>query len=141
VEGPVLISAAVLSGFEFGPGRLNPYEQFRTMRPAAAIDYGVFVYEGHFEIPLAAALSHEQKAGDLLDQKNIPEALVQAHQALVLAPDSVRVNATLGRILDAAGQPAAARPHYEKALGLAKTIEPDFQEGWIRDLEKRLSHP
>jgi 4-amino-4-deoxy-L-arabinose transferase-like glycosyltransferase len=138
VDGPVLISAGVLSGFEFGPGPLNPYEQFRTMRPSAAIDYGVFVYEGHFEIPLAAALSHEQKASDLLEERKIPEALAEARRALAFAPDSVSVNATLARILDAAGQRAGARPYYEKALALAKTVEPEFQERWIALLAKRL---
>ena len=139
VDGPVLISAAVLSGFEFGPGSLNPYEQFRSLRPAAAIDYGVFVYEGHFEIPLAAALSHQQKAGDLREEKKIPEALAEARQALSLAPDSVGANATLAGVLDAAGRRAEARPYYMQALLLAKTIEPEFQEGWISRLQLRLS--
>ncbi len=138
VDGPLLISAGVLSGFEFGPGPLNPYEQFRTMRPVAAIDYGVFVYEGHFEIPLAAALSHAQKANDLLEQGKPPEALAEAHRALAFAPDSVSVNATVARVLDAAGQRARARPYYEKALGLAKTVEPEFQHEWISLLENRL---
>ena len=138
VDGPLLISAGVLSGFESGPGALNPYEEFRTMRPVAAIDYGVFVYEGHFEIPLAAALSHAQKASDLLEEKKIPEALAEARQALAFAPDSVSVNATMARVLDAAGQRAEARPYYEKALALAKTVEPEFQEGWVSGLENRL---
>jgi len=138
VDGPVLISAGILSGFEFGPGPLNPYEQFRSLRPAAAIDYGVFVYEGHFEIPLAAALSHEQKAGDLLEEKKIPEALEEARQALASAPDSVGVNATLARALDAAGRRGEALPYYEKALAFAKTVQPEFQEGWISRLEERL---
>jgi tetratricopeptide (TPR) repeat protein len=138
VDGPVLISASVLSGYEFGPGSLNPYEQFRTMRPAAAIDHGVFVYEGHFEIPLAAALSHEQKASDLLDAKKISEAMAEARQALAFAPDAVSANATLARVLDAAGQRAEARPYYERALALARTVEPEFQEGWISGLHDRL---
>jgi tetratricopeptide (TPR) repeat protein len=138
VDGPVLISAGVLSGFEFGPGPLNPYEQFRTMRPAAAIDYGVFVFEGHFEIPLAAALSHEQKANDLLDEGKLLEALAKAREALAFAPDSVGVNATLARVLDAAGRRREARSYYQKGLALAKTEAPEFQKGWISRLENRL---
>jgi hypothetical protein len=138
IDGPVLISAGVLSGFEFGPGPLNPYERFRTMKPDDAIDYGVFVFNGHFEIPLAGALSHGQKADFLLQEKKVPEALAEARQALALAPDSVSVNATVAGVLDGAGQRAEARPYYEKALALAKTVEPDFQEEWIARLEKRL---
>jgi len=57
----VLIRATVLSGFETGTGSLNPHGQFQKLKPAAVIDYGVFVYDGHFEIPLAAALRHVQK--------------------------------------------------------------------------------
>jgi hypothetical protein len=40
------MSAGVLSGFEFGPGPLNPYEQFKQLKPEAVVDYGVFVYQG-----------------------------------------------------------------------------------------------
>ena len=52
IDGTVLISAGDLSGYEFGAGPLNPYEQFKSLRPTAVIDYGVFVYDGHFEIPI-----------------------------------------------------------------------------------------
>jgi 4-amino-4-deoxy-L-arabinose transferase-like glycosyltransferase len=62
IDGPVLMSAGVLSGFEFGPGASNPYLQFQQLKPVAVIDYGVFVYQGHFAIPLASTLSHAQKA-------------------------------------------------------------------------------
>jgi hypothetical protein len=135
----VLISASILSGYEFGPGPLNPYEQFRAIRPVAAIDYGVFVYEGHFAIPLAAALSHAQKASDLLAEKRIADALAEARRAQAFAPDSVSINATLAHLLDAAGRRSEARPYYEKALALAKTVEPEFQEGWISQLANRLN--
>ena len=89
------MSAGVLSGFEFGPGALNPYEQFQMMRPTAVIDYGVFVYDGHFDIPLASALSHVQKVGVLLQTKQLAAALAEAQQAEALAPGSAVVNATL----------------------------------------------
>lgn len=51
IDGPVLMSAGILSGFEFGPGPLNPYQQFNQLKPAAVVDYGVFIYDGHFDIP------------------------------------------------------------------------------------------
>lgn len=139
IDGPVLISAGVLSGFEFGPGRLNPYEQFRTMKFDDAIDYGVFVFNGRFEIPLAAALSHEQKAGFLLQEKRLPEALEEARQAVALGPDSVSVNTTMGRVLEASGQTAEARSYYEKALHLARTVEPAFQMERAKALKERLA--
>src|SRR6202044_3123539 len=80
IDGTVLISATVLSGFETGTGPLNPYGQFQKLKPAAVIDYGVFVYEGHFEIPLAASISHTQKAQSLLAAHQLPQALEEVQQ-------------------------------------------------------------
>jgi hypothetical protein len=139
IDGTVLISAGDLSGFEFGPGALNPYEQFKSLKPKAVIDYSVFVYEGHFEIPLAASLSHSQRAQSLLEANQPEAALAEAKQALSLAPDAVRPNTLMGDILAASGKPAEARSYYEKALTLAKTIEPDFQVGSAKELERKLA--
>ena len=139
IDGPVFMSAGVLAGFEFGPGALNAYEQFRPLKPAAVIDYGVFVYQGHFDIPLAAALSHGQKAGLLLARKMLPEALAEAQQAEALAPDSARVNAILGAALEASSRLREALPFYQKALMLAQTVEPRFQQALIRAMEQRVA--
>jgi len=138
IDGPVLMSAGVLSGFEFGPGRLNPYEQFKQLKPVAVIDYAIFIFDGHFDIPLAAALSHGQKAGVLLAEKKVPEALAEAQQAEGLAPDSARVNAAMGRALDANGRSEEALLYYKKALRLAQTTEPRFQQFLINGLQERL---
>ncbi|HKN17100.1 MAG TPA: phospholipid carrier-dependent glycosyltransferase [Candidatus Sulfotelmatobacter sp.] len=139
IDGTVLISAGDLSGFEFGPGPLNPYEQFKSLRPVAVIDYGVFVYDGHFEIPLAASISHAQKAQALLEAHSLPEALTEAQQAVALAPDAVKPNAILGDIFTAMQRPEEAHASYDKALMLAKTVETEFQVGWLNDLEKKVS--
>ncbi len=138
IDGPVLMSAAVLSGFEFGPGALNPYEQFKPLKPVAVIDYGVFVYEGHFNIPLAAALSHVQKAGVLLQLENPGAALAEAQTAEALAPQSARVNAMLGQALAAAGEPEKAATYDRRALALATAVEPAFQTATAADLRRRL---
>jgi 4-amino-4-deoxy-L-arabinose transferase-like glycosyltransferase len=139
IDGTVLISAGDLSGFEFGPAPLNPYEQFKSLRPVDVIDYGVFVYEGHFEIPLAASIGHSQKAQWLLDGNHLPEALSEAQQAIALAPDAVRPNVVLGDILTAMQRPAEARVSYQKALALAQTVQPTFQVGAVDDLKKKLA--
>jgi hypothetical protein len=138
IDGTVLISATVLSGFETGTGSLNPYGQFQKLKPAAIIDYGVFVYDGHFEIPLAAALRHVGKAEGLLRGRNALAALSEARQAEALAPDSAAVNEMLGQATEANGQPDDAARYYRKALAIAKSVEPGFQEATIADLEKRL---
>jgi 4-amino-4-deoxy-L-arabinose transferase-like glycosyltransferase len=139
IDGTVLISAGDLSGFEFGAGSLNPYEQFKFLRPTAVIDYGVFVFEGHFEIPLAASISHSQKAQWLLESRQLPEALGEAQQAVAFAPNAVKPNALMGDILLAMQHPEEARVSYQKALTIAKTVEPAFQISWVEGLEKKLA--
>ncbi|HXM48831.1 MAG TPA: glycosyltransferase family 39 protein [Pyrinomonadaceae bacterium] len=139
IDGTVLVSGGVLSGFEFGPGALNPYRQFQQLRPVAVIDDGVFVFEGHFEIPLASALGHAQHAMVLLEGKQLNEALVEAQAAVALAPDSVTTQSALGDALTALNRQDEARPVYQRALELARTVEPEFQVSWIPTLEAKLA--
>jgi tetratricopeptide (TPR) repeat protein len=139
IDGPVFISAVNLTGFEFGPPPLNPYEQFKTLQAVHVIDSSVFVYEGRFEIPLAAALAHAQKAGVFLASQRLPEALQEAQQAMTLAPDSAGVNARMGYVLDALGRREEARPYYVTALQLALTEQPEFQHSLVALLKQRLA--
>ena len=108
IDGPVLISGADLSGFEYGPAELNPYAQFQQLKPTAMIQHGVFVFEGHFALPMAAAIGHVQKAAELLATKRYDSALSEAQTAVTLAPASVKANVTLGDVLRANGPRAEA---------------------------------
>jgi len=138
IDGMVLISAGNLSGFEFGPGELNPYEQFKTIQPTATIQNGIFVFEGHFEIPAAAAIGHRQKAEDLLAKGKLDEALTEAQRAVQLAPRAVASSALLGDVFSAMNRKDEALAAYEQALHSAQTICPEFQVGWIEGLQKKL---
>src|ERR1044071_3108257 len=138
INGPVLISASNLSGVEFGPGSLDPYGHFKSLKPTAVVDNGVFVFDGKFDMPLAAAISKVQKARNLVEAKQLDHALQEGQAAVALAPDSIQTQLALGDILREMGQPQQARPIYEKALALAKTIEPEFQIRSIPDIEQRL---
>jgi 4-amino-4-deoxy-L-arabinose transferase-like glycosyltransferase len=138
INGIVLVSAGDLSGFEFGPGELNPYEQFKTLEPTAVVQNAIFVFEGHFKIPLAAAIGHRQKAEDLLAQGKADEALAEAQRAVALAPHEVACNAVLGDVLAALHRDTEARAAYEQALKVAQTIHPEFQADWVTRLQKKL---
>lgn len=139
IDGTVLISASNLSGFEFGPGALNPYEQFRHINPTAVIGRGVFVFDGHFDLPLASALGHIQNAQNLLAEGQKEQALSEAQSATTLVPDNASARMTLGDALTALEKPNEARLEYEKGLQLAKTVEPEFQAGIITEIEKKLA--
>jgi tetratricopeptide (TPR) repeat protein len=135
----VLISAGTLSGYEFGPGSLNPYEQFQRLAPTHVIQHGVFVFDGHFDVPLASAITRTQKANNYLAAKQLDQALVEAQAAVTLAPNSVQTQLILGDVLKVMGQVEQARLAYEKALMLAKAIEPEFQVRAIPNIEGKLA--
>src|SRR6185369_15287182 len=139
INGPVLISAGNLSSVEFGPGPLDPYGQFKSLKPTAVIDHGVFVFDGTFDLSLAAAISKVQKAQNLAQAKQLEQALQEAQAAVALAPNAIQTQLALGDILREMGEVAQARRCYEKALELAKTIEPEFQIRSVPDIEQRLS--
>jgi hypothetical protein len=135
VDGPVLISA-VLSGYEFGPGQLKPYDQFQRLQPTAAIEDGLFVFDGHFEIPLATALNHVTRAQLAVQNKHLDETLPEAQAGVALAPRSVQAQAKLGDVLRRLQRPEESRQAFQKALDAAKTIHPEFQSGWLPGLKK-----
>ncbi len=139
IDGTVLISAGDLSGFEFGPPSLNPYELFKQVKPTTVIDYSVFVYEGHFEIPKAAARSHTLKARDLLKAKQLPEALAESQQA-VDARSTIRTREYRIRgCVYCHAAPAGSSRAYMKAPALAQTIAPEFQTGSVAHLQEKLA--
>jgi len=139
IDGTVLISDGNMASIDFGPGVLNPYEQFKTLKPVATIQHGIYVYEGHFEIPLAAGLSHVQNSQNFLAAKNVDAAMAEAQKGIELAPDSVMANTAMGDALAAQNHRDEARQYYEKALKLAQTIYPDFQVGWVPGLQEKLA--
>jgi tetratricopeptide (TPR) repeat protein len=139
IDGPVLISAGVLSGYEFGPGELNPYGEFQKLRPTAVIDDGIFVYDGHFAVPLASALNHITRAQQLEDQGHAQEALAEVQTAVTLAPRSARVRSELARRLLAANRKEEARAAFQTALTLAQSVEPNYQAGLIHSLQHSLA--
>jgi tetratricopeptide (TPR) repeat protein len=139
IDGPVLISGADLSGFEYGPAELNPYAQFQQLEPTAVIQNGVYVFDGHFAIPMAATVGHVQKANEYLAAKQLDQALAEAQQAVALAPTSVKAQLALGDVQKALGRPDEAQRSYQKALELAQTIAPDFQIGWLETINAKLA--
>lgn len=139
IDGPVLISAGTLSGYEFGPGELNPYAQFQGVRPSVQIDQGIFVFDGHFEIPLPAALNHANIAADLLASGQVDDAFVHAQTAVRLAPRCVRAQAVLGDVLVKMGRKEEGRAAYQQGLNAASADYPEFQKFWVEILRGKMA--
>ena len=139
IDGTVLISAGDLEGIEFGDGKLNPYDSFKSVEPTAVIQHGVYVYDGTFAVPLAAALVEANDASKLADAGQVDAALMKARDAVRLAPWSGQVQATLGDVLSKAGKKAEALQAYETALGIEESVRPDLQEEEIAGVRKRIA--
>jgi tetratricopeptide (TPR) repeat protein len=137
ISGTVLISDGNLAGVD-REGKLNPYDQFRTLQPTATIDHGVYVYKGTFTLPLAAPLSHAEVAKGLIRQKRYDEALDEAKLAVQLAPENIDALTALGDALDGLHRIPEAKAAYAAALHSAQTIEPEFQAGAVPALQAKI---
>lgn len=138
IDGTVLISAGVLSGFEYGPAQLNPYEQFKSVHPVDVLDYSIFIYKGHFDMSYPAALSHANYANKLLMMRDSIAALKEAIRAESLAPESANILATLGNAYEANHENKKALIYFKKALEIAKRVQPEFQVGLVEYLKYKL---
>jgi hypothetical protein len=138
IDGTVLISAGDLEGIEFGDGKLNPYDQFWRVKPTDVIQHSVYVYDGTFAVPLAAALVEAHDASKLADAGQKDAALAKAEDAARLAPWSGQVQATLGDVLLKDGKKAEALQAYETAFGIEETVRPDLQEEEAAGVRARI---
>jgi 4-amino-4-deoxy-L-arabinose transferase-like glycosyltransferase len=139
ITGPVLISAGTLTGYEWGSNVLNPYRQFQKLKPIAFIQDGVFVYDGTFDMRFASALGHVTRAGDVAAAGQLAAALQEAQTAVAIDPDQLQAQMALGDTFVALGRPLDAKPAYEKALAIAKTMEPSAQAIWVRQIQEKMA--
>jgi hypothetical protein len=131
IDGTVLISDGALEGLEFGDGALNPYLQFRGLKPVAVIQDGVDVYQGRFAVPLASALVDVRRAGELEKAGDTAAALTLARQAVALAPGSATTEVTLAELLGTGGQWAEALQHARSADLLDRTVRPALEDAGL----------
>jgi len=139
IHGPVLISAGDLNGFEFGSSVLNPYESFRSLKPTAFIQDGIFVFDGTFAVPLSSAYAHIERSADALKQHNPDTAVAEAQTAVQLAPSALQSQLALGDALAAQRRPQQALEVYQAAAGIIETMEPDARQQWRDTLKQKLA--
>ena len=138
IQGPVFFSHIPLTFYESGSSLLSPYREFEKLTPTAVIENGVFVYDGTFEIPYAAAFDRAVKSRDLLEQHQPEQALEAAQAAIAIAPDYMLALMALGDAQKAVQKNAEARITFEKALAIARSMEPTAQEVWIPRVQEKF---
>jgi 4-amino-4-deoxy-L-arabinose transferase-like glycosyltransferase len=139
IQGPVFISHIPLTFYESGSSLLSPYREFMKLEPTAVIENGVFVYDGTFQVPYAAAFDRAVKSGNLLGQHQPEQALAEAQAAVALAPDYLQSLMALGEAQKALQKNVEARTTFEKALAIARMMEPTAQEIWIPRVRAKLA--
>jgi hypothetical protein len=135
ISGTVLISATEMAGHSEEPDALNPYAQFRHLRPDANVGNIVLVYRGTFDVPLLSAYSHSLTAKRLADEGKLAEAVAEAQDAAKLAPNSATMQEALGSTLMEVGRTREGQQANATALRLARSVYPEFQSDLIRLLE------
>jgi 4-amino-4-deoxy-L-arabinose transferase-like glycosyltransferase len=141
ISGTVFIGTTDITGFQWGPGALNPYAAFRDGHPDAVLHNDIWVYHGTFDISLLAALNNALTAQIMLRQHQTAAALALAKTAADQFPQSADVQAVLGQTLIASGQPAEGQKALGEALRLAHAVEPAYQQPLIDQIEHPAAHP
>jgi len=139
IQGPVFFSHISLTFYESGSTLLSPYSQFMELKPTAVIEDGVFVYDGTFNVPYAAAMDRAVISGTLLEQHQPEQALSEAQAGVALAPDSLQALMALGDAQKALQKNAEARTTFEKALERVHLMEPTAQEVWIPKVQEKMA--
>src|SRR5260370_7563628 len=86
IQGPVFFSHISLTFYESGSTLLSPYSQFMELKPTAVIEDGVFVYDGTFNVPYAAAMDHALISETLLEHHHPENALSEPQPRIPPAP-------------------------------------------------------
>jgi 4-amino-4-deoxy-L-arabinose transferase-like glycosyltransferase len=139
IRGPVFISAGDLSGCEMPSSQFNPYRSFQHIKPVASIDYGVFVYQGTFAVPQAAALSRAQHVGQLLQQNHPNQALALAREAVQIDPSDLQAQSALADATLATHHTNEARTALQAAITAANKLSPAARKGYLPNLQSKLS--
>jgi Flp pilus assembly protein TadD len=84
-------------------------------------------------------IGHVTRARDLTAAGQSASALVEAQTAVAIDPDELQAQMILGNTLTALGRPLAAKPAYQQALAIAKTLEPSAEAVWVKTIQKRLA--
>jgi 4-amino-4-deoxy-L-arabinose transferase-like glycosyltransferase len=124
IEGIVLISTNVAPPYRNSAEYLSITEK---AKPLAQIGSTILVYQGRFEIPLAAASSHLERCEQLNRIKRYREAIEECRLTIKLIPNNIQAHFLLGAALSKAQESEEARREFEKTIEMTKTHSGDFR--------------
>lgn len=119
VDGPVFLSATEVTRTFWRADGVNPYSSFQAMRPSALIADSILVYNGKVDLSQVSALTHEDLAMRLMNEKKLNEALAEAGAAVAVAPARPVAHITRSAVLSAMGRNDEAFEEIAKANSMA----------------------
>lgn len=132
IDGTIFLDEAEHAGFWWGPGTLNPYQQFTTLPPDDVIAGETLVYHGHFDLPRAAAISHLHAAEILLRMGKFEQGMAELQTAIAMNPDAMVPHIDYAIALFQMQRKDEAKAELQKAMTIAHTQYPEFQEPMLK---------
>jgi hypothetical protein len=127
IQGPVFLGSAELTGFDFGPEHLNPYNQFVNLPPTAVLEGEILRFDGTFHVTQISALSHFAVGNALLGGDHPDQAFRELKTAAQLDPNFRWTHQALEGLYVKMKQPEDARREFQLETRIYRTVLPDFQ--------------
>ncbi len=128
IDGPVFINSEARMGSFFGPGEMNPYQQFNGLQPSRVVAGEILEYDGSFDVPRIAAVSEWVVATGLLRQRKVDQAQPHAEKAVALDPSSIFAHEVLMSVYAAQHKNDAAEREFQVALKLYRAVDPGYKD-------------
>jgi 4-amino-4-deoxy-L-arabinose transferase-like glycosyltransferase len=129
IDGPLFISTENLSLSFWGPPDLDPYWQFKDLKPDAVLAGDILVFQGTFDVPRISAMSHYALANKALRTGHPEQALPEAQKAEALAPEMLPPHEMLSTLYASAHQTDNAKREYQSAMQIYRTRYGEFANG------------
>ncbi len=128
IEGPVFIGSLALTGFDYGPGALNPYEQFAATRPSAILQGEILVFEGSFHVPRISGYTHAVAAANLLNGGRLDDGLAEARTALDIYPDFLQLHEMMSLVYFQLHRPADSEREFQAAVAIYRKLAAETRQ-------------
>jgi hypothetical protein len=119
VDGPVFLSATEVTRTFWRADWVNPYSSFQHTAPSALLAGSILVYDGNVDLSQVSALTHENLAMRLMNEKKLDAALAEAAAAVAVAPNRPIAHVTRSAVLSAMGRREEALEEMSKANAVA----------------------
>jgi hypothetical protein len=122
VTVPVFLSATEAASIYWHPPWTSPYSSFKKISPSALIAGSILAYDGEIDMSQVSALTHENLAARLKQDKKFDEALAETETAEQIAPNRPEPHRIRSATLASMGKRAEAASEINKASSMENAL-------------------